>query len=81
MDARLATRTNIAVPTPMLDEPAIQRWLVTRVQEFQTAFLQYVDTSGGTLRQDLASKPELTEDIEDRLKQALADFKAKVWKK
>ena len=31
MDARLATRTNVAVPTPTLDEPSIQGWLVTRV--------------------------------------------------
>ena len=54
---------------------------VSRVQEFQTAFLAYVDTSASALRTDLANKKELTEDIETRLKQALVDFQGKVWKK
>ena len=54
---------------------------VSRVQEFQTAFLAYVDTSASALRTDLANKKELTEDIETRLKQALVDFQSKVWKK
>ena len=54
---------------------------VSRVQEFQTAFLAYVDTSAAALRTDLANKKELTEDIETRLKQALVDFQGKVWKK
>jgi F-type H+-transporting ATPase subunit alpha len=54
---------------------------VARVQEFQDGFLKYVDGSGGTLRQDLADKKELNDDIENRLKQVLGDFKAKVWKK
>jgi F0F1-type ATP synthase alpha subunit len=51
------------------------------VQEFQNAFLQYVDTTVPQLRSDLASKKELTDAIENQLKQALADFKAKAWKK
>ncbi len=54
---------------------------VSRVQEFQNSFLQYVDTSAAALRSDLATKKELTEDIETRLKQALVDFQGKVWKK
>ena len=54
---------------------------VSRVQEFQNSFLQYVDTSAAALRLDLATKKELTEDIETRLKQALVDFQGKVWKK
>jgi F-type H+-transporting ATPase subunit alpha len=54
---------------------------VSRVQEFQTAFLKYVDTSAAGLRQSLATKKELTDDIENQLKQVLADFKAKGWKK
>jgi F-type H+/Na+-transporting ATPase subunit alpha len=54
---------------------------VSRVQEFQTAFLQYVETSAPKLRQDLVSKRELTDDIENQLKQALNDFKSKAWKK
>jgi F-type H+-transporting ATPase subunit alpha len=54
---------------------------LARVQDFQTALLQYVDTSAADLRQVIADKRELTEDIENRLKQVLSDFKAKVWKK
>jgi F-type H+-transporting ATPase subunit alpha len=54
---------------------------VNRVQEFQTSFLQYVETSAASLRTDLASKKELTADIETALKKALTDFQTKVWKK
>ena len=54
---------------------------VSRVQEFQTAFLAYVDTTAAALRTDLADKKELTADIEARLKQALVDFQTKAWKK
>jgi F0F1-type ATP synthase alpha subunit len=51
------------------------------VQEFQNAFLGYVDTSVPDLRRDLAEKRELTDDIESRLKQALSDFKSRAWTK
>jgi F-type H+-transporting ATPase subunit alpha len=54
---------------------------VARVQEFQNGLLSYIDTSAVQMRQDLASKKELTPEIESALKQAIADFKAKVWKK
>jgi F-type H+-transporting ATPase subunit alpha len=54
---------------------------LARVQEFQTALLQYIDASAADLRQQLVQKPELTKEVEERLKQALADFKAKGWKK
>jgi F-type H+-transporting ATPase subunit alpha len=54
---------------------------VSRVLEFQDAFLKYVDQSAADLRKDLADKKELSSDIETRLKQALNDFKAKAWKK
>jgi F-type H+/Na+-transporting ATPase subunit alpha len=54
---------------------------VNRVLEFQQAFLAYVDNSAPDLRKSLAEKKELTADIEAKLKQTLADFKAKVWKK
>src|ERR1700742_2727953 len=47
---------------------------LNRVQEFQTAFLQYVDASASGLRQQLAEKKELSEEIENQLKQALTDF-------
>jgi F-type H+-transporting ATPase subunit alpha len=54
---------------------------LSRVQEFEKAFLAYVDNSVPDLRKSLAASKELTGDIEAQLKQALADFKAKVWKK
>jgi F-type H+/Na+-transporting ATPase subunit alpha len=54
---------------------------VNRVQEFQNGFLAYVESSMPDLRRDLAEKRELTEDIENRLKQALTDFKSKGWTK
>jgi hypothetical protein len=51
------------------------------VQEFQNAFLGYVDASAPTVRQTLAGKPELTKEVEEQLRAALTDFKAKGWKK
>jgi F-type H+/Na+-transporting ATPase subunit alpha len=54
---------------------------INRVQEFQSGFLSYVDASAAELRSDLASKAEMTPDIEAKLKQALNDFKSRVWKK
>src|SRR5689334_18389024 len=53
---------------------------VNRVQEFQNAFLQYVDASAPKLRQDLGAKTELTPEFEAKLKQTLTDFKGKAWK-
>jgi F-type H+-transporting ATPase subunit alpha len=54
---------------------------VNRVQEFQTQFLAYVDSSAANLRAGLAEKKELTPEFEAQLKQALTDFKGKVFKK
>jgi F-type H+-transporting ATPase subunit alpha len=54
---------------------------VSRVQEFQAAFVQYVDTSAADFRTSLAEKKELTDEFEKRLKDTLNDFKTKVWKK
>ena len=54
---------------------------INRVQEFQNAFLQYVDASAPQLRQQLATKKELSGDIEKDLKQTLTNFKSTVWKK
>jgi F-type H+-transporting ATPase subunit alpha len=54
---------------------------VARVQEFQTSFLSYVDTSYSNLRSSLVEKKDLTEDIEKLLKEALEKFKASVWQK
>src|SRR3954467_14284514 len=52
---------------------------INRIGEFQTAFLEYVDTRAANLRQGLADKKELSEDFEKQLKQALDDFKKTVW--
>src|SRR5688500_11659575 len=49
---------------------------VNRVAEFQNAFLTYVDQSNPQLRTDLATKKELNDDIEGRLKTVLTDFKS-----
>src|SRR5215217_618053 len=54
---------------------------LNRIGEFQNSFLQYVDSSAPAVRQSLQSKPELTKELEEQLKQALNDFKSKVWKK
>jgi F-type H+-transporting ATPase subunit alpha len=54
---------------------------IARVQEFQSAFLQYVDASAADLRSQLADKKELTSDLEKRLKDTLNTFKSSVWKK
>jgi F-type H+-transporting ATPase subunit alpha len=54
---------------------------VGKVQDFQDAFLKYVDTRVPELRKGLAEKKELTGDLENQLKQALNDFKASGWQK
>jgi F-type H+-transporting ATPase subunit alpha len=54
---------------------------VNRVLEFQDAFLSYVSTSQSQLEKSIEQKKELTDDIEKQLKDALNDFKTKVWKK
>jgi F-type H+-transporting ATPase subunit alpha len=54
---------------------------VARVQEFQNAFLKYVETRHSQLEKALEQKKELTDDLEKQLKDALADFKGKVWQK
>lgn len=52
----------------------------SRVQEFQNDLLKYIDTSAVALRDGLAQKQELTDDLVNQLKAALNDFKSKVWK-
>jgi F-type H+-transporting ATPase subunit alpha len=54
---------------------------VSRIQEFQNGFLQYVDAQQPALRQQLASKKELNAETEGQLKAALTAFKSSVWKK
>jgi F-type H+/Na+-transporting ATPase subunit alpha len=54
---------------------------IARIQEFQSEFLKYVDASVPQLRKDLADKKELTDPLENLLKQTLSDFKSKAWRK
>jgi F-type H+-transporting ATPase subunit alpha len=54
---------------------------VARVQEFQTALLQYIDASHRGLVDTLAAKKELSAELENQLKEALKAFKSGVWKK
>jgi F-type H+-transporting ATPase subunit alpha len=54
---------------------------LARIQEFQIAFLDYVDSSAADLRNELADKKELTAELETKLKQTLNDFKSRMWKK
>jgi F-type H+-transporting ATPase subunit alpha len=53
---------------------------VSRVLEFQNAFIKYVDQSAADLKASLAEKKTLDADIEAKLKQTLTDFKKKAWK-
>jgi F-type H+-transporting ATPase subunit alpha len=52
-----------------------------RVGEFERLFLQHVDASHAALRDAIGQKKELTSEVESQLKQAIADFKSKVWRK
>jgi F-type H+-transporting ATPase subunit alpha len=54
---------------------------LNRIAEFQNAFLAYVDASAPQVRKALAEKNDLTEEIENQLKQTFNDFKTKAWKK
>ena len=54
---------------------------VNRIQEFQNGFLSFVQASASNLSNTLSEKKELTKDLEDQLRQALTDFKARTWKK
>jgi len=54
---------------------------LSRVAEFQAALLAYVDNSAPDFKKALATKRELTAEIEAQLKQVLKDFKEKAWKK
>ncbi len=53
----------------------------SRIGEFQDAFLKFVDTRAPQVRQLLADKKELTEEVENGIKQALTDFMKTSWKK
>ncbi len=71
-----------ATQSPEKGQPAYMDDVpVSRIQEFQNGLFQYIATSASQMRDDLASKKELTADIEGKLKAAIGDFKSKVWKK
>jgi F-type H+-transporting ATPase subunit alpha len=53
---------------------------LNRIADFQNQFLAYVDSSAPDLRRALAEKKDLTDDLENKLKQTLADFKQRMWK-
>ncbi len=53
---------------------------VNKVLDFQNKFIDYVNGSAADLRTELAEKKTLSDDVEAKLKQTLADFKSKVWK-
>src|SRR5205809_1680937 len=52
---------------------------LNRIQEFQNAFLGFVDSRAPEARKALAQKKELTPEIDGQLRQVLTDFKAQ-WK-
>ncbi len=54
---------------------------LNRISEFQNAFLTYASSSASGMVTKLTQTKELSDDVENQLKQALTDFKAKVWKK
>ena len=53
---------------------------VSRVLEFQNAFLKYVDTSAADVRATLSEKKAMDADLEAKIKATLTDFKKKAWK-
>jgi F-type H+/Na+-transporting ATPase subunit alpha len=54
---------------------------LNRIGEFQNSLLDFINASGAGFRTKLAQKKELTSELENELKQLLAEFKARVWKK
>ena len=54
---------------------------ISRVQEFQSAFLAFIDNSYSALRKNLAEQKTLAPEFEADLKKALLEFKSRVWKK
>jgi F-type H+-transporting ATPase subunit alpha len=54
---------------------------VSRVGEFQTEFLKYIETQQPGLASELKEKRDLSDELEGKLKQALTDFKSRTWKK
>ena len=53
---------------------------IENVSRFQDEFLKYIDSTFPGVRQGLADKKDLTDEIENQLKEALDGFKARSWK-
>ncbi|HWE96624.1 MAG TPA: F0F1 ATP synthase subunit alpha [Tepidisphaeraceae bacterium] len=53
---------------------------LARVEEFQNALLAYIDARAPQVRQAIATKKELSSDVEGPLKDALKAFKTTEWK-
>jgi F-type H+-transporting ATPase subunit alpha len=53
---------------------------VTRVAEAQNAMIKFIETQHGGLIDELEKKKEMSEDLEKRLREVLAEFK-KTWQK
>jgi len=54
---------------------------LNRIAEFEKAFLAYVDAAAPAVRKAIADTKELSDETEKQLRQVLADFKSKVWRK
>jgi F-type H+-transporting ATPase subunit alpha len=53
---------------------------LNKIADFQSQFLAFVDSSAAGLRHELAEKKDLTEALENQLKEALTAFKSRMWK-
>src|SRR5438876_6243353 len=53
---------------------------LNKIADFQNQFLAFVDSDAAGLRHELADKKDLTDELENQLKEALKAFKEKMWK-
>ena len=49
---------------------------VERVEEFEDAFFEYIKTGYSEIPESIASTKELSEEMEEKLKKAIENFKA-----
>jgi F-type H+-transporting ATPase subunit alpha len=53
---------------------------LNKIADFQNQFLAFIDSEVSHVRSALAEKKDLTDDLENQLKEALSAFKSKMWK-
>lgn len=53
---------------------------VNRIQEFQTKLLEYISASAPQVKEAIATKKELSADIDKDLRAAITAFKTSSWK-